>query len=485
VSKIKKLAGETVLYGFGNILPKFLNFLLLPIHTRFFAPDEYGVVGYLLGYVTFINVIFSFGMETAFFRYATAPGADPRKIFNLAQTIVVSISLFFSVLFIVYQVPISKALHIEGHPEYIVWLTVVMFLDAIVAIPFAQLRLEKKPLRFASAKIANVVIMIGLNYYFLYMAYHPAVGVGYVFLANMWANIFYLIFFAGILIQWRPLFDKTFSRIMLYYAYPIMLTGLAGMTNDTFSRITLEWWLPKNFYPGESSAHALGVFVACYKFAVLMSLAVYSFRLAAEPFFFSNASDRNSPALFARVNHYFIMVCCALLVGVSLNLDLLKYVIPSSYWEGFTVVPVIMLGYLFLGMYYNFSVWFKLTDRTFYSTLITVGGATITVVMNFLLIPIWGYMGSSWAAFITYFSMAMTCYLLGQKYYPIPYRLSTDCGYILVSFLVASLIPYVDLGNQWLNTGFHAGVFLIWGLTIYGFERISPPATPETIVPKQ
>jgi len=472
VSKIKKLAGETVLYGLGSIVPRALNFLLVPLHTRnLFTPEEYGVYTNLLAYVAFLNVVYTFGMETAFFRFATAPGADARRVFNLVQTTVLSISLFLSVLFMVLASPIASGLHIAAHPEFIIWLALLMFLDAAVAIPFARLRLEKRPIKFALAKIINVMIAVGLNFYFLKINYDPAVGIGFVFLAGLLANAFYLFFFANDLLSWRPAVDRVVTLTMLNYAYPVMLMGVVGMTNEMFSRLTLEWWLPRNFYGAKSPAHALGVFGACYKYAVLMSIAIQAFRFAAEPFFFSNAADKNSPALFSKVNHYFVIVCCILWLGVSINMDVFKYFIGEEYWEGIPIVPILLLAYLFLGVYYNFSVWYKVTDKTYFGTIITAAGALLTILLNYLLIPQSGYTGSSWAALIVYALMAVACYGLGQKYYPIPYRILTDFCYVSATFLLIFLISKIAVANPWLSIGFHLGVILLFIAGIYVIER--------------
>lgn len=259
---------------------------------------------------------------------------------------------------------------------------------------------------------------------------------------------------------------------MLSYSYPIMLTGLAGMTNEMFSRQTLDWWLPENYYPGQSPAYALGIFGACYKFAMLMGLAVQAFRYAAEPFFFSNADDKQSPQLFARVNHYFIIVCCILLLSVSINLDLLKHLLGDSrYWEGLPIVPILLLGYLFLGVYYNLSVWFKLTDKTYYGTIITVVGVIITIVANYFLIPIAGYMGSSWATLICYLTMTIMCYLLGQKFYPIPYNVGKGFGYIVLTTLLVYAVSLISFENQWVATGFHTMVLMAYLLIVYLVEK--------------
>jgi len=492
LSKISKLAGETALYGLGSIVPRFLNFLLFPLHTRVFNPEDYGVVSYLYVFVAFLNIVYTFGMETAYFRYATKEGNDPKKIFNIAQTTVVILSLALSGIFILFASPIASSLSIPGKEHYIVWLALIMFIDGVVALPFARLRLEKKPLKFAFARIVNVLILISLNIYFFVVAdwlvqggisfdikrltdaaaTENRYGIEYVFLANLIANGFYILFFIKILAAWRPKIDKEIFASMFRYAYPVMLTGLAGMTNEMFSRWTLEWWLPDNFYAGKSSMYAIGVFSAAYKYAVIMNLAIQAFRFAAEPFFFSNAKEKNSPALFAKVNHFFVIVTSFILLSVTINIDVLKFLVGGeAYYEGLVTVPILLAGYLFLGVYYNFSIWFKLTDKTYYGTLITVGGAILTIVLNFALIPVWGYVGSSWASLACYFSMAIACYLIGQKYYPIPYNVFAGFGYILFAVALIYISSIISIDSQSMSTGFHMVIMLIYVIVAYFLER--------------
>jgi O-antigen/teichoic acid export membrane protein len=474
MSKLKTLAGETVLYGLGSIFPRMLNFLLVPMHTvGMFSPEEYGAFTKLMAWVAFINVVFTFGMETAFFRFATKPGSDAKRIFNLAQTCVLLVSVPLSILFIVLASPIASLLDVANHPEFISWLSVIMLVDAAVAIPFARMRLEKKALQFAMAKIINVIILVGLNFYFLKVAYNPAINIGFVFLANLIANSFFIFFFLKTLLSWRPLYDKEISPVMLSYAYPVMLTGVAGMTNEMFSRTMLEAWLPPHFYGTVTNKAAMGIFGACYKFAVLMNLGIQAFRYAAEPFFFSNASDKNSPTLFAKVNHYFIITCCVVLLGISINLDVLQFLIGTDFRSGISIVPILLLAYLFLGVYYNFSVWFKLTDKTYFGTIITVGGALITVAGNYFLIPLAGYTGSSWAALLCYGLMAVACYLFGQKYFPVPYRIIQGLGYIAVTVVLVYLVQGIFISNQWLAIAFHAFVVIGFVGVVYSIERKS------------
>lgn len=472
MGKIQRLAGETILYGLGSILPRFLSFLLVRLHTQVFSPEEYGVITNLYAWVAVVNIVFIFGMETAYFRFASQPGQSEKKIFNLAQTVVIVISAVLSVSFVLLAHPIADTLQASGRTDLVVWLVLIMFFDALAAIPFARLRLQKKATRFAVGKLINITILVGLNVYFLKYATSYDPDISLVVLANLAANIFYLFFFGSTLLSWRPTYDPSISPAMYRYAYPIMLTGLAGMTNEMFSRITLIKWLPEGFYPGKSEEYALGIFGACYKLAVLMNLTIQAFRYAAEPFFFSNAAEKNSPQLFARVNHYFILVCCTILLAVSINLDILKYFLGDpAYWEGLHIVPILLLAYLFLGIYYNFSVWFKLTDKTYFGTIITVIGMMITIGANYLLIPVAGYEGSAVAALLCYLGMTALCYFIGQRFYPIPYQMTAGLAYILFTVVLVYGINTMRIGDQILAFLFHSAVILLYLIGIYFIER--------------
>jgi O-antigen/teichoic acid export membrane protein len=471
MNKLKRLAGETVLYGLGTIVPRFLNFLMLPLYTGVFAPEAFSVIAKLYAYVGVINTIFMFGMETAYFRFANKPGENEQRIFNITQSVVIAISGVFSIAFIGFSTPIADYLEIPSRPDLVIYLALIMFIDALVAIPFARLRFQKKALPFAAAKLSNIALVVGLNFYFLKLAFdHPDVGM--VVVANLIGNAFNILFFFKTLIAWRPLYDREITPTVFQYSFPIMLSGLAGMTNEMFSRITLEEWLPENFYPGKSQKFALGVFSACYRFAGLMNIAITAFRYAAEPFFFSQSREKNSPQLFAKINHYFIIFCCLLLLAVSINLDILKHFLAKpAYWEGLHIVPILLLAYLFLGTYYNFSVWFKLTDKTFYGTMITIGGAIITIAGNYILIPLAGYEGSSWAALLCYLSMSVACYLLGQKYFPIPYNLVKATTYILLTLFIVYATNAIHFEQQIAATLFHVLVIAAYIMLIYFLER--------------
>ena len=471
MSKLANLAGETALYGLGSILPRVLNFFLISLHSRIFLPESYGVYSNLYAWVAFLNIVYLFGMETAYFRFSTKPGADEASIFRSAQTFITTIGLMLTIAIIGFSGAIAGYFEIPEHANYVSWLAVVMFMDAVVSIPFARLRLQKKAGLFVTAKLINVSLVIGLNLYFLLIVFDPAIGIGYPILANLIANSCYLIFFFGTLIRWRPQWNSSLFMSMLQYAWPIMLMGLAGMTNEVFSRVTLTWWLPDDFYPGKDSLYALGVFSMCFRFSVIINVVVQAFRFAAEPFFFSNATDKNSPALFARVNHYFIIVCSFIALSVILNLDILRYLIGEEYWSGLNIVPYLLFGYLFLGIYYNLSVWFKLTDKTYFGTLITLFGVFITVSMNYLLIPVFGYLGSSWATLACYAVMALTSYWLGQKYYPIPYPVIKSTMYLVLTISLILVAAWFPLESQWIATSFHLLLMGLFALAAYLLEK--------------
>ncbi|MBL7850244.1 MAG: oligosaccharide flippase family protein [Cyclobacteriaceae bacterium] len=471
MSKLSKLAGETALYGLGSIVPRVLNFFLIALHTRIFHPGELGLYTNLYAWVAFLNIVYLFGLETAYFRFATRAGASEITIFKSAQTFILTLGIFLTGAMLLFAAPIADYFGIPNQPELIRWLAMLMFLDAAVSIPFARLRIQKKALRFVTAKLINVALVIGLNLYFLLVIYDPAVGIGYPILANLIANAFYVLFFATTLIQWRPVWEKETLRAMFSYSWPIMLMGLAGMTNEMFSRLTLGWWLPEGFYPGRDTDYAWGVFGACFRFSVIINVAVQAFRFAAEPFFFSNAQDKNSPELFARVNHYFIIVCGFMVLSVVVHLDWLKYLIDAPYWEGLGVVPYLLYGYVFLGVYYNLSIWYKLTDRTYAGTAITVLGMVITIGLNYLLIPVAGYLGSSWATLACYTTMAITSYALGQKYYPVPYRVGQALFYLGLSVVLINLGYWVTFNQPVADFLFHCGLMGIYAAVVYVREK--------------
>ncbi|MFD3003373.1 polysaccharide biosynthesis C-terminal domain-containing protein [Pontibacter toksunensis] len=492
MSIAKKLVGQTAAYGLSSIVGRALNYLLVPIYTKVFLPEEYGVVSYLYAFVGFFNILYTYGMETAFFRFANKAGADRDKLYNEVLTLIMCSSVVLTGILLLIS---GAVVEYKGYPQeylnYINWLAIILAIDAIVAIPFARLRLQNKAIKFASIKLVNILLTVGANLFFLVVLrniyygdylqelrplaeqlYNPDFGIGYIFLINLVANALLI-----------PMLWKEFSvlrfelnlkllRPMFLYAYPLLFMGLAGMVNEVIDRILLEEWLPESFYPNRSNMAAVGIYSACYKLSIFMTLAIQAFRYAAEPFFFSQAEEKDSPQSFALIMKWFVIACAFIFLFISANLeDFALLLRRESYREGIMVVPVLLLANLFLGVYYNLSVWFKLTDKTRFGTYISFGGAAITIIFNLLLIPVLGYMGSAIATFICYFSMAMVSYLLGNRHYPIPYPVKTIVAYILLATGLVWLALDVEIENFWLRHAYHLGVCAIFLVIVWLRER--------------
>lgn len=445
MSILKKLAGETLSYGFSTILGRSLNFLLVFIHTAAFLPAELGVNVKLYGYMAIANIIYTYGMETAYFRYAKEA---PERYYNIILTAIILTSGIFTLGLFVYADPLMAQLGYEGKGQFMRWLALILAIDAVTAIPFARLRLEHKISLFVKAKTISILINIGLNLFFLALLkpmqeehwgptflqnlYFPSIGAGYIFLANLLANasLFYWLRSSFASFQWT--WDGAEMKKLWVYSFPIMFMSLAAMFNLMFDRLLLEEFLPAGFYAGRTSEDALGIYGNCYKLSVFMSLAIQAFKYAAEPFFLGSKSAENSQSNLALVSHWFVIVCLVLWVGVSSNLFWIQglFLRQPIYWEGIGVVPILLLANLFLGVYYTQSVWFKKTNKTYMGTVITVTGLAVTLIGNILFIPVYGYLACAYSFLISAMVMTLLCYVGGQKYDPAPYRWMAAIVYI-------------------------------------------------------
>ena len=475
----KKLLSETALYGLSSMVGRALNYLLVPFYTHIFAPAAFGIVTELYAYIAFLNVVFTYGMETAYFRFATKESVQKDTIYNVSLSAIMVSSMVLSMVLIIFAQPIANALQYPDQSYLITWIALILAIDAIVAIPFARLRLEGKAAYFASAKLANIMLNIGLNYALLVLipAYFPQSffgkpGVSAVFLANLLANAMLIPILFRLFLVFRFKLNLSTLKPMLQYAYPLLFMGLAGMVNEVLDRILLKQLLPENFYPGISTLAAVGIYGACYKLSIFMSLAIQAFRYASEPFFFARSQDKNAPDLYARVMHWFVIVCAFIFLLISINLDTLQYILrQASYRSGLSVVPVLLLANLFLGIYYNLSVWYKLTDKTYFGTLLTAVGASITLAFLFLLIPIFGYLGAAYATLICYASIASLSYYYGNKYFPVPYQVGSALLYIGFACVLVYFQKYVAIQNQYLAI-FVANLFLLpFVVLVYLKER--------------
>lgn len=470
-----------------------LNYLLVPLYTAVFAPAEYGVVTELYAYAAFLNVVFTYGMETAYFRFAHRPETNRATLYRRVLTLLLLTSAAGGGLLHLFAADIAAALGYAGQGRYVIWLGWVVAIDAMVAVPFARLRLEHRAARFATLRILNIVVILAASWFFIVLAptvpplgtaltgtgyeawlqrlvgavYSPELGVGYVFLINLGANALYLPLLWPQLRTWRPSLDGDTTRALLAYSLPLLVAGLAGMVNEVLDRVMLKHWLPPGFYPGLSNEGAVGVYGACYKLSIFMSLVIQAFRYAAEPFFFGQAQTKNSPYTFALVMKWFVVACCLIFLVISLFLEDFGLLLRSPvYRTGLAVVPILLLANLFLGVYYNASVWFKLTDRTRFGTYLALGGSVLTIGLNWLLIPRLGYMGCAWSTLACYATMAIGCGILGQRYWPIPYPVGRLSAYLALAVGLVALGTNWGPVDWWLRHAWQAALVMGFAATI-------------------
>lgn len=478
MSQIKSLASQTAAYGLSTIVGRMLNYLLVPLYVRLFAPAEYGVVTDLYALVAFLNIVYTYGMETAYFRKVQQAG---EKVYQTAFWSLFASSLVFTALIYLAASPIANGLRYPEHPEYVRWFALILGFDALAALPFARLRQGQKALRFASIKLVNIGLNVGLNLFFLLgcpylvennlltgltdLLYNPNLGVGYIFLSNLIANGLTLLLLLPLFPRRFSGFDGSMWREMFSYSLPLLFAGLAGMVNETIDRVLLKYLLPMST---KEALHELGVYGAVYKLAMLMSIFTQTFRTAAEPFFFQQAGRADARQTYARVMHVFVLAGGFIFLGVTLFMDVAKHFVSEAYFEGLHVVPALLLANLFLGMYYNQSVWYKLSDQTRWGMYISLFGAAITLLGNFLLIPHFGYTGSAYTTLLCYFLMMAVSYRLGQKYYPVPYSLARLAQYILLALffylLAETLAPKLPEAGAWALRLFLLFTYALQGL---------------------
>ncbi len=399
MSLLKKLAGETAIYGGATILSHLLNFIIItPYLTRIFSGEraEYGIHGLMYAYAGLLMVLLTYGMETAFFRFGRQQ-EDRERAFSTASISLLSSTVFFGALMFAFAPEIAGLLTKRSDSAYVFYFTLILGFDVLCAIPFARLRMENRPMRFAMLKVVNVAVNAVLILFFLEILpwigkenavfqglYIPDHELHYVFIANLLASLVTFIMLLPYLrkINWQ--FDRALWYKMMGYALPLVVVGLSGMINQLADRFFIKALLPGNL---EENLDQLGVYNACIKIAVLMNLFTQAFKYAAEPFFFNHADRSDARSLYAQIGQAFTLVGAVAFLGIQLYLDYIQYLIGSDYREGLGIVPITLMAYLFLGIYYNFSAWYKLTDQTHIGAYISVGGAVVTIILNVLLLP--------------------------------------------------------------------------------------------------
>ena len=430
-----------------------LSFLLVRLHTDKAVLEnvaDYGDVSLIFAYFVLFNVLLAYGMETAFFRFLNSEQKKESVLSTSAISLVLT-SILVLVIGYFFRDQVSKITHIDT--DYIVLVLWILFFDALVIIPFAYLRAMGKPIKYTVLKLLNVVLNLGLNVVLLLFLkswaesstfwttfYRPNFEVHYIFIANLVASGVTFLTLISFYFKLNYNFDAKLWKQMLRYAFPVLIAGIAFSINETFDRILLERLLPDNL-----AKDAIGTYSACYKLALFMMLFATAYRLGIEPFFFSNAKAKDAKANYAKILEFFVIFGALILLTVVVFVDILKLIlIPNeAYWEAMTVVPILLLAYLFLGVYHNLSVWYKITDRTKFGAYISIFGALITLLINTIFIPKFGYMASAIATLFAYTAMALTSYILGKKYYSIPYNLKKMGLYLALSIILSALSFYL------------------------------------------
>ncbi|MEO6583703.1 MAG: oligosaccharide flippase family protein [Ferruginibacter sp.] len=451
MSSIKKLAGQTLWYGIPTIASRFLGYLMnmaLPFFVTMPAKTADLVQVYTL--IPFLNVLFAYGLETAYFRFSQTH--DRQKLYNTLSVSLLISTLFFCAILFLFKGSIANAADLQAHPEYLIWMICIIGIDNLNTLPFAKLRLENRPKRYALARIAGIVINVSVVIFFLAVVptilkndpnnflrniYNPNIGLGYYLIGNICGSLFTLLILFKEIKQVKFQFDAGLWKKVMAYSAPLIIVGLGGMINDVLSRLIYRHVVD---LPQAQADHELGIFANIFRIALLITIMIQAFRMAAEPFFFSQSKNENAQRTYARVMKFFVIACCFMFLFIGLFLDIFKWIFINyanpGWAEGLEVVPLLALGNIFLGIYYNLSVWYKLTDRNNYGAFITITGAIITIVLNIALIPVLHYTGAAIATFVCYFFMMGLSYYWGQKYYPVPYAIKKLLMYLIISIVL-------------------------------------------------
>ena len=493
MANLKSLAKDTAIYGLSSIIGRFLNYLLVPLYTAKMsaASGDYGIVTNVYAYTALLLAILTYGMETTFFRFANKTEENPRHVYSTTLLTVGFTSLLFVVLVWLNIGWIAPAMGLAytAHPDYIIVMAAVVALDAFQAIIFAYLRYKKRPVKFAFLKLLFIFLNIGLNLlYFVVFpaiykthpeaigwAYNPNIGVGYVFYLNLACTL--IVMFA----MWRELaaaswkWDWSLLRRMFTYSWPILILSVAGVINQSASQIIF----PK-VYPGTpvETASQLGIYGAAIKIAMIMALITQAFRYAYEPFVFGKSRNKDdeqeSKQTQAEAMKYFIIFTLIAYLAVLAGIDVLKHIIASDYWEGLRVVPIVMAAEIMMGIYFNLSFWYKLTDKTLWGAVFSGIGCLVLVLVNVVFVPQYGYMACAWAGVAAYGTCMLLSYFTGQRYYPMPYPLRDIALYLLVTAALSAVAMWVDTGNAWLNLALRMVLLLLLVAFVFRREHLTP-----------
>jgi O-antigen/teichoic acid export membrane protein len=482
LSGIKKLAGQTLWYGVPTIASRFLGYLMNMALPFFVAmPEKTADLVQVYTIIPFLNVLYAYGLETAYFRFSQTH--DKQKLYNTLSLSLLFSSILFTLLLLLCKNSIINVADLNQHPDYVLWMIAIIAVDNLNTLPFAKLRQENRPKRYAFARIAGIVINVSVVILFLGVIpnilehnpdsflkniYNKDIGLGYYLLGNLCGSLFTLLVLSKEIRQVKIRFDFSLWKEVMRYSAPLIIVGLGGMVNDVLSRLIYRHVVD---LPQQQADHELGIFANIFRIALLITIMIQAFRMAAEPFFFNQSKSENAQRTYARVMKFFVIACCFMFLFIGLFLDAFKWIfitLANPRWaEGLEVVPLLALGNIFLGIYYNLSVWYKLTNKNSIGAIITIGGAAITIGLNILLIPRLHYTGAAIATFTCYLFMMLCSYGLGQKYYPIPYAVKKLVSYVtlvvLIYFIHMALVKWVSPSLLFsLGTGFVFFIFFTW-----------------------
>lgn len=481
---IKKLAGQTAIYGLSSVVGRLLNYLLVPIYVTAFAQTkDYGQVSDLYAMIAFLMVLLTFGMETAYFRFLHK-NQNADKVFRNSFLSVIFVNALFLFFVIIFHPWIAEKLLYPDNPEYIILFSAIVVVDAIGALPLAKLRAEERAKKFAVVQLTSIAINIGLNLFFMLILFDsdiddPEEGVRYILVANLVASLARpaILYKDFTNLTWR--FDFTLVKAMIRYSLPLAIAGLAFVINETIDRVLLkhvsyydlidEFGKEKALNIAESR---VGIYSANYKLAMLVTIFLQAYRYAAEPFFFAQSKDENRNRTYVKVMNYFVAAVFLCFLGVSLNIDVFKYFIPNEdYWVGLRVIPILLLANVFSGIYVNQSIWYKLSDQTHFGAFIAGGGAILTIVLNLTFIPVYGYMACAWTTLFVYAGQMVASYVLGQKHYPIPYNLRKFGLYSIVALFFYAALMWISIEPGWTQFIVHNGAILLFVALVWFMEK--------------
>ena len=450
MSEMKSLAKDTAIYGLSSIIGKFLNYLLVPLYTYALArTSDYGIVTNIYAWTALLLVILTYGMETGFFRFVNREDYDANSVYKTAFLTLLCSSAVFTMLVVIFHQPIANALGYPDHSEFVEMMFATVAIDAFACIPFAYLRYQKRPIAFAALKLLFVILNIGFNLLFLVVLGKN--DVFYVFLSNILATTIQTLCLLPMTMPKGGQFSAPVLKEMLRYSLPLLVLGVAGIMNQTLDRILFPY-----LYTGEDAQAQLGIYGACFKVAMVMMMFTQAFRYAYEPFVFSKHKDCQSVEAYADAMKYYIIFSYLILLGVIFYLDIFRYIVSSAYWEGLKIVPVVLWTYVFQGIYFNLSFWYKLTDETKWGAYFSLIGLVITLVLQIVGVPRIGYWASCGSSLVCYFVIMLLSYFIGQKKAPIPYDLKRIGGYTaltigLLGVYYALRLYYIH--NMWVLMG--------------------------------